>query len=66
MISFTAAYYGLDRFGRWTVMLCREWMQPGGGRSGGVTERFIECSDEAEAKRTAYGLQADFVRTLVH
>ena len=65
MIHFTAAYYGLDRAGRWTAMFCREWLEPGGGRSGSVADQLIECEDEADAKRKAYGLGADIVRSLM-
>lgn len=59
MTNLRVAYYGLDRHGKWTVMLCGENNPVDNpGRSQSSTLAFIEAGDEDRAKDIADSMKA--------
>ena len=56
IVRFKTAYYGSDRHGHPVAMLCNEWRETKGGRSGSAPERFIECDTIEQARAVAIGL----------
>lgn len=59
MNNLRVAYYGLDRCGKWTVMLCGEhYPADNPGRSESSTLAFIEAGDEERAKSIADSMKA--------
>lgn len=54
MSSLRVAFYGRDRHGTWTVMLCQEYYPDDNpGRSQSSTLSFIEAGTEERAKSIA-------------
>lgn len=59
------AYYGNNRYGHPTAMLCTEWHDRANGQARRIIERAISCDTIDQARALAYGMSSN-VKPLIN